>query len=393
MHTFVSRILTNKTIKKLAANPAVALIGPRQCGKSTLARVIIKERPDSIYLDLEKPSDLNRLRDPELFFKHNAGSLIILDEIQRQPDLFPVLRSTIDERDRHGQFLILGSASPDLIRQSSESLAGRIAYLELTPFLFDEINSPEISANPLHTLWLRGGYPRGFLTADDHQSFEWRLDFIRTFLEQDISNLGIQIPAENLSRFWRMFAHVNGQVLNYAKLADSLGVSGHTVRHYIDLLRHTFMLRRLEPFTTNTKKRLVKSPKVYIRDAGLLHALLDIESFNDLLAHPGFGASWEGFVVEQILSTFPRLNACFYRNSNGNEIDLILEHKQKRIAVECKASSSPRVRPGLSFALADTEVTETWVVAPVSSSYPLSKNITVAPLGEFLNYLWKIVGK
>lgn len=385
MHTLINRSSKAVVYERLANNPVVALIGPRQCGKSTLAHAIAETQKKTIYLDLEKHSDLNRLREPEFFFQHNKDALIILDEIQRAPDLFPLIRATVDENRRSSQFLILGSASPQLIRQSSESLAGRISYIELTPFTLKEIANNK--TQNINTLWLKGGFPRSFLAQSDELSLQWRLDFIQTFLEQDLSNLGIRIPAEKISRFWRMFAHINAQVLNSAKLANSLGVSGHTVKHYILLLRHTFMLRVLEPFFINTKKRLIKSPKVYIRDSGLLHALLNIETTNDLLAHPTFGSSWEGFVVEQILSCFPRINAGFYRNSNGNEIDLILEQKQKRIAVECKASLSPQLKPGLKIAMDDLGIKQAWIIAPVKESYQLTKDITVSPLKNFLKIL------
>ncbi|MCA9401710.1 MAG: ATP-binding protein [Candidatus Omnitrophica bacterium] len=389
MHTLINRTLTSSIIEKLKANPVVAILGPRQCGKSTLANIIAPTQKNMIFLDLERPSDLNRLNEPELFFSHNKEALIVLDEIQRVPNLFPIIRSTVDTNHRHGQFLILGSASEKLIRQSSESLAGRIAYIELTPFLFNEATRVPFLKDPLNTLWLRGGFPRSLLAKTDHESFEWRLNFIRTFLEQDISNLGIKIPAEHLSRFWRMFAHLNGQLLNSAKLAGSLGISSHTVRHYIDILRHTFMLRVLEPYSTNNKKRLVKSPKVFLRDSGLLNALLDIESANDLFAHPTFGSSWEGFVIEQILSLSPRFKACFYRNSNGNEIDLILQYKQKRVAIECKSSLTPQIRPGLMVALDELSIDQAWIIAPVEpgSSYPLSKRVTVSSLAKCIEFL------
>lgn len=387
MHTHILRSIHNHIIHKLETNPAVAILGPRQCGKSTLAKAIAEKQDNVVFLDLEKPSDLARLNEPELFFTHNKDALIILDEIQRVPGLFTILRSTIDTHTRNGQFLILGSASPELIRQSSESLAGRIAYIELTPFTLDEINSCDLLENPQSLVWLRGGYPRSLLAESETDSFDWRLDFIRTFLEQDISNLGINIPAENLNRFWRMFAHVNGQSLNSAKLAGSLSISAHTVRHYIDLLRHTFMLRVLEPFSTNSKKRLVKSPKVYIRDSGILHTLLDIESMNDLFAHPGFGTSWESFVIEQIMAVSPRLKASYYRNSNGNEIDLILEYKQKKIAVECKSSPNPHITSGLAIAMDDTQTPHAHIIAPVKEPYPFAKNIQVSPLADFIRFL------
>lgn len=387
MHTYVTRNLNNFIVQKMNQNPVVAILGPRQCGKSTLAKAITQKQNNIIFLDLERPSALNRLKDPEFFFEMNKNMLICLDEIQRAPDLFPIIRSMVDNNNRNNQFLILGSASPDLIRQSSETLAGRIAYVELTPFLHSETVQIKTIKNPTMSLWLRGGFPRSLIPRGDTQSFEWRMDFIRTFLEQDISNFGIKIPAENLSRFWRMFAHVSGQLLNSSKLAGSLGVSSHTIRHYIDILRHTYMLRVLEPYTGNIKKRLVKSPKVYIRDSGILHTLLDIETMNDLFAHPIYGASWEGFVIEQILSLSPRIKASFYRNSNGNEIDLILEYKQKRIAVECKSSTNPQLKPGFTIALNDLNITEAWIITPTTNEYLYRKNVTVSSLPKFAHYI------
>jgi len=303
MQTYIKRFFTEKIRERLLNIPGVIILGPRQCGKSTLAKAIISKIENAVYLDLERPSDINKLIDPEAFLSLNADKLICLDEIQRVPELFPILRSVIDENRRNGQFIILGSASPDLIRQSSETLAGRVSYFELTPFLFKEI-SEHSSPNKLRKLWLRGGFPRSYLASDEKESFEWRLNFIRTFLERDIPQLGFRIPAKTLERFWKMCAHLHGQLLNSSKLGESLGVSHHTVRSYSDLLEQTFVLRVLRPYESNLKKRLIKSPKIYIRDTGLLHALLDIESHNELLGHPVYGASWEGFVIENILSFY-----------------------------------------------------------------------------------------
>ncbi len=358
--------------------PAVALLGPRQVGKSTLAKQIIKPFKNAIYLDLEKPSDLNKLRDPEAYFSLHADKFICLDEIQRTPELFPVLRSVIDERQRNGQFLILGSASPDLIKQSSESLAGRISYIELTP-----LNQQEIKINLQRTLWLRGGFPRSFLASNDNNSCKWRQDFIRTFLERDLPQLGFSLSAKTMERFWKICAHTHGQLLNQSKLGSSLGVSHHTIRNYIDLMEQTFVMRALPSYQTNLKKRIVKSPKIYVRDSGLLHTLLGLETQDDLFSHPSYGSSWEGFVIENILSIFPDWHASFYRTSSGSEIDLILERGTKRIAIECKASSSPEVGRGFWSALKDLEIDEAWIIAPVSESYPYGKGVTVAPIHEF----------
>ena len=335
MQTYIKRFFTEKIRERLLNIPGVIILGPRQCGKSTLAKAIISEIENAVYLDLERPSDINKLTDPEAFFSLNADKLICLDEIQRVPELFPILRSVIDENRRNGQFIILGSASPDLIRQSSETLAGRVSYFELTPFLFKEI-SEHSSPNKLRKLWLRGGFPRSYLASDEKESFEWRLNFIRTFLERDIPQLGFRIPAKTLERFWKMCAHLHGQLLNSSKLGESLGVSHHTVRSYSDLLEQTFVLRVLRPYESNLKKRLIKSPKIFIRDTGLLHALLDIESHNELLGHPVYGASWEGFVMENILSLLPNWN-CILLPTLHQVLRLIWFLKKERSALPWSA--------------------------------------------------------
>lgn len=377
MQAYINRLQASKIKNRLKHMPAVALLGPRQVGKSTLARQLIKTFRNAIYLDLERPADLNKLRDPEAYFALHADKLICLDEIQRTPELFPILRSVIDERERNGQFLVLGSASPELIKQSSESLAGRISYIELTPLILKELG-----ASSLRALWLRGGFPRSYLAPDDKTSFEWRLDFIRTFLERDLPQLGFSLSAKVIERFWRLCAHSHGQLLNQSKLGSSLGVSHHTIRSYIDLLEQTFVLRALPPYEANLKKRLVKSPKIYVRDSGLLHALLGLETQDDLFSHPCYGSSWEGFAIENILSLLPDWRASFYRTSSGSEIDLILERGQRRVAIECKASTSPEVGRGFWNALKDLEIEEAWIVAPVSESYPLGKGVTVVSIND-----------
>ena len=382
MHTrYIPRKQEKKVIESLEAFPAVAILGPRQSGKSTLAKAIIGDKPDRLYLDLERPSDLRKLAEPELFFDLHKGSLICLDEIQRTPEIFPILRSVIDERRRKGQFLILGSASPNLIRQSSETLAGRIAYLKLTPFLLSEV---EKSAKGFERLWLRGGFPDSFLARSDEESLQWRENFVQTFLERDIPQLGIRIPSRTLERLWKMCAHHHGQLLNQSRLGESLGVSHTTVRSYLDLLSETYMLRILPPLLPNLRKRLIKSPRIYLRDSGILHALLDIESPDDLLGHPVRGFSWEGWVIENVLGEFPDWRGYFYRTAAGAELDLVLEKGRKRIAIECKLSAAPEVGQGFWSALADLEINEAWIIAPVKQSYPLKKGVTVAPLIEFI---------
>jgi len=301
-----------------------------------------------------------------------------LDEIQRTPEIFPFIRGYLDRQQRAGQLLVLGSASRDLIRQSSESLAGRISYLEITPFQLSEV------ADDFNRLWLRGGFPRSYLAADDTVSFDWRLDYISTFLERDIPQLGFNIPPTTLHRFWRMLAHVHGQTLNASKLGESLGVSSHTIRSYLDILQQTFIIRVLPPFAENVKKRLIKSPKVYIRDSGLMHALLDIETINDLLGHPNYGSSFEGIIIESILTALPRWQAFFYRTSNQAEIDLVLRKGQMTLAIEIKASASPKVSRGFYQALNDIQADKAIVIAQIEDSYPLKDNITAMNIMAFL---------
>jgi len=385
MPRYVRRHQQSTIQRKLRANPAVALLGPRQCGKSTLARMATADLPNVIHLDLERPSDLARLTDPEAFFEANRGRLICLDEIQRAPEIFPVMRAVMDAQDRPGQFLILGSASQALISQSSESLAGRISYIELTPFLFDEV--PTESEESLRRYWLRGGYPRSQLAEDDRKSYEWRQDFIRTFLERDLPQLGITTRERRMERFWQMAAHSHGQLLNASKLGSALDVSYQTIRSYCEVLEQTFVLRLLPPFEVNLKKRLVKAPRLYIRDSGLLHALLHICDQNSLFGHPIYGASWEGLVIEQLLSRLPEWTSGFYRTQAGAEIDLILEKGSRRVAIECKASSAPAVSRGLWSAVEDLQIEEIFIVAPVKEPFPLRRGAWVVPLSEVVRRL------
>jgi len=380
MQVLIERHLADTIKRRLQNNPAVAILGPRQCGKTTLAGQIVKSFKQSVYLDLENPGDLAKLDDPLAFFSLHNNDLVCLDEIQRAPELFTTLRSIIDTRGRNGQFLILGSAGRDLIRQSSESLAGRIAYLDLNPFLLFEIEAAH--KGDIRELWLRGGFPRSYLATNDDISFEWRQDFIRTFLERDIGMLGFRMSPARLGRFWKMCAHIHGSLLNASKLADSLGVSSHTIRSYVDLLEHTFMVRLLLPDAQNLKKRLVKSPKLYIRDSGILHALLDIRTHDDLLSHPVLGGSFEGFAMENILAFAKNYEPSFYRTSAGAEIDLILRRGRRTLAFELKSSTVPRVSKGFWDALEDISPDEAYVVAPVKESYPMKGEVMVSPLQE-----------
>ncbi len=380
MHGYLARSIVPSIVKRLGDYPSVAVLGARQVGKSTIAEIISTTNPKAIYLDLERPSDLNKLRDPEAFFDHFSDRLICLDEIQRAPEIFPVMRGVIDRSKRNGQFLVLGSASRDLIRQSSESLAGRLSYIEVEPFTQREID-PAIWRKH----WLLGGYPRSFLANDEEASFQWREDYIQSYLERDIPQLGFRIPANTLGRLWRMLAHSHGQLLNSSKLAESMGVSSNTIRKYVDLLEQTFVVRTLQPYGENTKKRLVKSPKVYIRDSGLLHALLEIETMEDLFSHPNYGSSFEGYVIENILMRLPRWHAYFYRTSHGAEIDLVLRRGRKTIALEIKSATSPKVAKGFWNAIADVAATEAWVIAPVDAEYSLGDGVKATSLSLFLN--------
>lgn len=388
MQGYLSRHLEPTIQESLLDFPAVAILGPRQAGKTTLAQEIVRARPGSTYLDLERPSDLRKLDDPELFFRlrqaQHPEALVCLDEIQRAPDLFPVLRSVLDSGGHNGQLLLLGSASRDLLRQSSESLAGRIRFLELTPFLATELDLADTDSAGLARLWLRGGFPRSLLARSDESSRQWRESFVRSFLERDIPQLGFSIPAAALHRLWRMLAHLHGQVLNASKLGAALGISHTTARSQIDLLAQTFMVRQIEPLEANVKKRLVKSPKLYLRDSGILHALLEIDDIESVLAHPACGESWEGLVIENVVATRPDWQPSFYRTADGAEIDLVLSRGNRRIAIECKASSAPTVSRGFWTALEDLKVDEAWILAPVQEPYPLRGGVTVSPLGHFL---------
>ncbi len=382
----IRRILEPKIAERLSAFPAVAILGPRQVGKTTLAlEVGRKLDSECIYVDLERPSDLAKLSDPELFLLHNRSRLVILDEVQRAPELFATLRSVIDLRRRDGQptgqYLLLGSASKDLLQQSSESLAGRIIYSDLSP-----LNMLEIASEQQDTLWLRGGYPISFLQTEDEMSLLWRESLITTYLERDIPMLGRATPADVLRRFWTMIAHCQGGLLNASTLAEGLGISNTSVARTISLFVDLFLCRKLMPWHRNTGKRLVKSPKLYIRDSGLLHALLGISTFNDLLGHPIVGASWEGFVVENIASVLPpNVQMSFYRTSAGTEVDLVLEYpSNKRIAIEIKRTLSPTITKSLSDGIAAIEPKESYVVYPGSALYPLASNLEAIPLRQLL---------
>ena len=376
----IERRLYNKIQASMKAYPVVGIIGSRQAGKTTLAKMVrdtIKKK--SIYLDLELPSDQDKLFEPELYLGQFADSVVIIDEIQRLPSLFPLLRALVDQRRVGGRFLILGSASPDLIRHASESLAGRIIYHELTPLNLEEIGYEEVNR-----LWLRGGYPLSYLAKSNDASFTWRDSFIKTYLEMDIPQLGIHVPSAQLRRFWTMLAHSHAQLWNANRIAGSMGLSAPTIRRYLDILEDTFIVRQLQPYHANLKKRLIKSPKVYIRDSGLLHSLLRIRTLKDLQDHPSAGSSWEGLVIEQALGILPEgWQAFFYRTSAGGEIDLLLlDDKNKPIAIEIKYSAGVRVSRGFWNAFEDLSCTRGFVIYAGEEFYPITKNVYALPLKD-----------
>ncbi|MCG8554441.1 MAG: ATP-binding protein [Proteobacteria bacterium] len=368
----------------LGRQAAVALIGPRQVGKTTLA-IEIADHHNALYLDLESTADRNKLTDAALFLRPYEDRLVILDEIHRAPELFRELRGLIDQGRRrgrrHGRFLILGSASIDLLRQSGESLAGRIAYVDLGPFDVLEAAPDE---NARRRLWLRGGFPDAFLARSDRESLAIRTDFVRTYLERDVPQLGPRIPAQTLERLWTMLAHGQGTLLNASRLAASLSLSAPTVTRYIDLLADLLLVRRLPPFHANTGKRLVKSPKVYVRDSGMLHALLGIVGHQDLAGHPVIGASWEGFVIENLLSSAPPRTRCaFYRTAAGAEIDLVLElASRKRWTIEIKHGLTPRLSKGFHLACADIKPHRSFVLYSGEERYPLGSRVEAIGIKE-----------
>ncbi len=384
LHKYIPRLLEDNIAKSLKEVPVTAIIGPRQCGKTTLARHISSKRPADqiVHLDLERAADQRKLSDAEWFLSRQADKLVILDEIQRVPELFTTLRVLADDPDRRYRFLVLGSASPELFRQSSESLAGRIRYYELTPLLRQECVGASMIDLEQH--WFRGGFPGSLLADSDSSSTAWCESFSRTFLEKDVAYLGMASSPELMGRLWRMLAHHHGQLLNSARLGQALGVSHTTVRKYIGILTQNFIVRVLDPYKVNLEKRLVKSPKIYLRDSGILHSLLEIDGMDDLLGHPVVGASWEGWSIEQILAALPGWRASFVRTSNGEEIDLLMERGRKRLAFEFKASTSPQLTRGCATILGNIAPDHTWVVCPVKKGWDLRDGITIASIDEVL---------
>jgi predicted AAA+ superfamily ATPase len=374
----IDRLIENKIKEALQRSPSVALMGPRQVGKTTIAINIAASTP-SIYLDLENRLDLQKVNDIHSFHDANRNKLIILDEVQRLPEIFASLRGIIDQERRTGnkfeQFLFLGSASIDLLKQSSESLAGRISYIEMYPINLLEFNE-------LNTLWLRGGFPESLLASSNNNSVDWRRDFIKTYLERDIPQLGPRIPAETLERFWTMLAHHQGSVMNAANLARNLDLSGVTISRYLDLMTDLLLVRKLKPWTFNIGKRLVRSPKIYVRDSGITHALLDISNYNQLLGHPVVGGSWEGFVIENLLSIAPaNVQAYYYGTPGGAEIDLLLVFSGvEKWAIEIKRSSAPSIKKGFYIACNDLQPNKRFVVYAGTDEFSLGTNTTAISL-------------
>ncbi len=367
-------IYAERVSEALRVHPVAALLGPRQCGKTTLAR-IIQDREATTF-DLEDPVDRQQL-DAPMTVLENLRGLVVIDEVQRRPELFEILRVLVDRPENEARFLILGSAAPSLMKGASESLAGRIGFVDLSGF-----DLSEVGADKRDTLWDRGGFPRSFLAPDGSASTVWREGFLRTFLERDIPQLGITIPAETLRRFWTMVAHYHGQTWNAAEFARSLGASEHTARRYLDILAGSYMVRVLPPWFENIKKRQVKAPKVYIRDTGVLHSLLQLPSLSDVMKHPKLGASWEGFAVEHVISSFNTRDAYYWATHGGAELDLLVFRSGKRLGFEFKFSDAPSLTRSMHVALEDLKLDHLHVVYPGTKRYPLHRKVTVIPLED-----------
>ena len=374
--------LLSSITEAFMVHPVIAILGPRQAGKTTIARHYMnffQHQAKVHFFDLENPTDLSVLENPKTVLERLEG-LIIIDEIQRIKELFPVLRVLVDNPNLNQKYLILGSASQDLIRQSSETLAGRIEYIELTPFQYNEVRD-------LDKLWLRGGFPRSFLAPDEKSSFRWRESYIRTFLERDIPSLGIRIPAENIRRFWMMLAHNHANILNSSDIGRSLSITHNTVRHYLDILTGTFMVRQLQPWFANISKRQVKSPKVYIRDSGILHTLLYIDQNKQLFSHIKLGASWEGFALEEVIrfNSLRPQECYFWSTQNKAEIDLFAIIQGKRIAFEFKFTDSPKVTKSIRIAIEDLELDKVYIIHPGSNAYRIDDKIEIWGIEKYLS--------
>jgi predicted AAA+ superfamily ATPase len=367
----------------LRLSPVTAILGPRQCGKTTLAREI-GEQHGAAYFDLEDPNDQARLANPQMALESLRG-VVILDEIQRRPELTLLLRVLADRPSVPCRFIVLGSASPELMRQASDSLAGRVHFVDMGGFTLNEVGVEQRDR-----LWVRGGFPPSFLATSDQDSRQWRSSFVRTFLERDLPQLGVQIPAEVLRRFWTMVAHYHGQIWNGSEIGGSLGVTHHTTRKYLDLLSGAYVVRQLQPWFVNVGKRVVKSPKVYIRDSGILHSLLGIADLSALQAHPKVGASWEGFAIEQILQWAGERNAFFWATHRGAELDLLVQAKGKNWGFEFKYQDAPTMTKSMHIALTDLKLEWLWVVYPGEKGYPLHEKVECIGLRDLVNVREKI---
>jgi len=374
--------------------PVVAIVGPRQVGKTTLAKdLLTRMGREAVYLDLENPEDEAKLTDPVLFFKTNVDRCVVLDEIQRMPQLFPVLRSMVDMHRQPARFLLLGSATPDLIRNSSESLAGRISYRELTPFNLTEVDHETRDDMLRH--WFRGGFPDAYLAPSDRMTVQWHAGFIQTYVERDLPMLGLDIDRTMIRKLWTMVAHIHGNVLNMSDLGRSLGVTSVTVKKYLAFLEGAFLIRQLQPWYVNLGKRLVKAPKVYVRDSGALHRLLGIASADALQMHPSLGASWEGYAIEQVIQLLPDdTEPYFYRTHEGAECDLVLVRSGQPLAgIEVKYTSAPKMTKAITQSFTDLGTVKNFIITPDTDDYPLTENVRVSKLADFLtNHLPVIIG-
>ena len=382
-------MITRTRLKEIAESleyfPVVGIIGPRQVGKTTIAKEISKIiKKETIYIDLENPRDIAKLHDPVLYFEDNIDKCIILDEIQNTPYLFSVLRSMVDLKREPCRFIILGSAIPELIRDSAESLSGRIAYIELSPFNLTEVYKPKQKI--VDKLWLNGGFPDAFLMNNQKFTEQWHYNYIKTYIERDLPNLGLKTDKNILIKLLQMLSHIHGDIINYNNLSKSLGLSSNTVKKYVSFFESAFIVRLLQPFHTNMKKRIIKSPKIYIRDTGILHYLQNINDKEDLYGNPLIGNSWEGFVIEQIIEILPnKYQVYFYRTHDGSECDLVIAKSQKPVAsIEIKYSSAPKLTKGILFAFDDLNSKNNFVVTPDSDDYLLKKNIRVCNVYDFL---------
>lgn len=382
----IDRFETDNLIEMIGFFPVIGIVGPRQVGKTTIAKQISSAlKKDTLYIDLENPRDQAKLTDPVLFFEGKENVCVILDEIQRVPSLFPVLRSMVDLHRVPARFILLGSASPELIRDASESLAGRIAYKELTPFNLTEIGNDEWQKH-----WLRGGFPSAFLAPSDKLCFKWQFNFIQTYIERDLPLLGFGIDRNVIRKLWTMIAHIHGNILNMSTIARSLELDSKTIKRYLSFLEEAFLIRQLKPYSVNIKKRLIKSPKIYVRDSGILHQILGVQSFGDLEGNPVLGNSWEGYAIEQIIQRMSEdINPYFYRTHEGAECDLILEKGGKPLfSIEIKYSSSPKLSKGNKQSFADLGTTKNFIITPNTDDYVIAENIRVCNLHDFIsNYL------